>query len=287
MWQKGELMMSYFNNDKEKLRKFLLPLKKGYVHASNLLKKLTDKKWKKQSSFLFECAEKYKKFHENFDVKNLTCSVNAWNKYLNFVRINNKRNGNEIFNFQSKFESTILEECVFRLFAHYSSDTIRIGGIEAYSNLYFSLNSFKDFEDKSPIQINTKTQDFAIYKRVEIIVDNKSTAVNVPVIAIECKTYLDKTMLEGSIETAEKIKSGNAHCKFYIVAEKYNVDRNVAIKHSRIDQIFVLKKDTGKKDTGIIHVDVVESLIKDINSHLEQQWTDIEENIKNKGIVIS
>jgi len=32
--------------------------------------------------------------------------------------------------------------------------------------------------------------------------------IYVPIVSIECKTYLDKTMYEGSISTAEKIKKG-------------------------------------------------------------------------------
>ena len=89
-------------------------------------------------------------------------------------------------------------------------------------------------------------------------------------------------MLEGSIATAEKIKSGNPYCKFYIVTERYDVDREVEVKHSRIDQIFVLRKYTDK-----ICADVVKLLIKYVDDHLKQQWTDIEKNIKNKGTVIN
>jgi len=110
----------------------------------------------------------------------------------------------------------------------------------------------------------------------------------VPVIAIECKTYLDKTMLEGSIATAEKIKIGNPYCRFCIVTEFYEVDKNVDVKHSRIDQIYVLNKDAKRKTSvsSNIQTDVVERIYKQTNKHLQQKWSDVENNIKNNGIVI-
>jgi hypothetical protein len=216
---------------------------------------------------------------------NIKQSVKAWNKYLNFVRTNNE------YTSQSKFESSILEESVYRLFADISDGTILVGSIDAYSNLYFSPQSLEDFKLQSTVKVNKKNQDFAIYKKVTVTIDANPNSVMlfVPVVAIECKTYLDKTMLAGSIATAEKIKSGNPYCKFFIVTESYEVDKNVEIKGSRIDQIFVLRKTTSKANRHISSIcsDVVELLVEEVKKHLEQQWTDIEQNITTKGIVLS
>ncbi|MFQ6055585.1 MAG: Bpu10I family restriction endonuclease, partial [Methanosarcinales archaeon] len=41
--------------------------------------------------------------------------------------------------------------------------------------------------------------------------------MHIPIVSIECKTYRDKTMFEGSVSTAEKIKKGNLYCIFLIV----------------------------------------------------------------------
>jgi len=271
--------MSYFNETT--LRDFLIPLKSNHIHASNIFAKLNKSD---NMIFLLDCAEKYKEFHESFSINDLEKTVNEWNKYLNYVQANNP------FTAQSKFEPTILEECMYRLFANVENEKIRIGNIKAYSNLYFSPLNFADFQEKSTVKINSKDQDFAIYKQVNLqISDNESTIDTfIPVVAIECKTYLDKTMLEGSIATAEKIKNGNPYCRFCIVTEYYEVDKKVDIKHSRIDQIYVLNKDAKRKRGNLsnISVEVVRLLCDDTQKHLSSQWSDVEQNIKNKGIVL-
>jgi hypothetical protein len=252
---------------------------KTYSHASNLLKQLNKGE---HLDFLLQCANKYYEYHTNFDMRDVEKSVEHWNNYLSFVRSNN-----HFYTAQSKFEPTILEESISRMFVNLATDVIKIGSTKAFSNMYFCPNDYETFQQESKIKINTKDQDFAIYKKVKISVsDGNASEAYVPVVAMECKTYLDKTMLEGSIATADKIKSGNPYCRFCIVTESYEVDYNVDIKHSRIDQIYVLRKgkDRKKQDTKI-EVDVVKKIYDDTIEHLKVKWTDVENNIKQNGIV--
>jgi len=280
-----ELIMNF---TVETLREFLTRQElKGLVHASNILAKLNNNE---NIDFLLKCADKYFDFHSNFKISNLTNSVSNWNMYLQFVRTNNKNaNGRPIFSAQSKFEPTILEEVLYRMFREFESEKVKIGGIKAFSNMFFSPSDFEDFKEKSNIKLNTKDQDFAIYKQVDIILtdNNEPTKAFVPVLAMECKTYLDKTMLEGSVATAEKIKNGNPYCRFCIVTERYDVDRKVDIKNSRIDQIYILKKDAKKSNADNVDIatDVVQRIYEETRRHLSAKWTDIEKNIKEKGIV--
>jgi len=258
---------------------------RGLVHASNILAKLNNNE---NIDFLLKCADRYFEFHSNFNISNLDNSVDYWNMYLNFVRTNNKNaNGKPIFTAQSKFEPTILEEVLYRIFKEFETENIRIGGIKAFSNMFFSPTDFENFKEHSNIKINTKDQDFAIYKQVDIITDNNEpTKAFVPVLAMECKTYLDKTMLEGSIATAEKVKNGNPYCRFCIVTERYDVDRRVDIKNSRIDQIYILKKDAKKSNADKIGIarDVVKLIYEDTKRHLNSKWADIEKSIREKGL---
>ena len=53
---------------------------------------------------------------------------------------------------------------------------------------------------------------------------------------------LDKTMYEGSVATADKIKTGNPYCLFYLVTETYDISSDVDIQTSKIDDIYVLRK---------------------------------------------
>lgn len=273
---------------RETLKVFLEGLPKGLVHSSNILAKLNAGD---NINLLLKCGNEYHNFFSGCDADaDLDDFVDKWNGYLNFVRRNNKgSNGKLVFSSQSKFESTILEEVLCRLFKKYESEKIKVGGIKAFSNMFFTPTDFERFKTRSDIKINTKDQDFAIYKQVDIRATDcvESTSTFIPVFAVECKTYLDKTMLEGSVATADKIKSGNPYCRFCIVTERYDVDRTVDIKNSRIDQIYILKKDAKKSNADGIDIakDVVRLLRDDTEKHLNSKWTDMEKNIREKGII--
>ncbi len=262
---------------------FLEKFDKNYIHANNIKAKLKTNLKEGEREFLVECVKRYAKFDKAFECDDLATKVEAWNEYLRFVRDENP------FSSQSKFDSTILEEVMFRLFSFLTIGKIKVGNTKAYSNLYFSPVDFDDFKKCSRFKINHKDQDFAIYKDVNFTLESgEKISTSVPVVAFECKTYLDKTMLESSVATAEKIKAGNPSCRFCIVTEWYSVDKNVDIRSSRIDQIYVLKKDAVKanKKNIDIQLDAVEKLFNETMEFLDREWFNVEYNIKNFGVVL-
>jgi len=274
------------------IKNFLENLPGAAVHAKNFLRKLDKIDKSKALKFFNE----YKKFHscihkywidKEKSIENIRMIVNCLNKYKDFIR---KRNE---FSAQSKFESTILEEFIFWLFYDkvkgYNKNEIGSGSIKAYCNIYFSPKSMSDFIDNPSLFQNTKDQDFAIYRLIKLKADEKiEEELKVPVVSIECKTYLDKTMLEGSIATAEKIKLGNPHARFYIVTERYEVSSNVDIAYTKIDQIFVLRKQFQARSGKLnpIHFDVVWKLYKEVESFLDSSWADVKSKVIKEGIVL-
>ena len=66
----------------------------------------------------------------------------------------------------------------------------------------------------------------------------------IPVVAIECKTYTDKTMLNEAQFAAQKLKQGSPNTKVYILSEGNQVDDNeIPLKgQTPLDQIFILRK---------------------------------------------
>ncbi len=273
-----------------------LNLTASHVHGKNILAKLKRRESlsEEQKKWLVCIAENYiewKKENEElkeYDDDTITKRVEYLNEYKKIIK-------NAPFSAQSKFQSTVLEEFMYYLFRDYveeknknSKNKLVLGGIRAYTNLYFSPKNLDDFLKKPNMRINEKDQDFAIYRKIHLSADTENRDINVPVVAIECKTYIDKTMLEGAIATAEKIKNGNPHCLFSVVSEWYEVDTNVDPAYSRIDQIYILRKERRRKhgESNPISADVVIKLFKDVKEHLNRDWSDIDKKIKEKGVVL-
>ncbi len=201
----------------------------------------------------------------------------------------------KIFTSQSKLRSTILEEFLCILFEDLidemrkklDTENLSSGGVKAYSNLYFSSENLKQFVTEPTIGVNQKDQDYAIYRPLTISVNGYfKKEINLPIVSIEAKTYIDKTMLEGSIATAEKIKSGNPYAKFYMVSETYEVDQSVDPAYSRIDQIFVLRKSDVRGADKPIDDKVVISLYKEVKNHLGREWGNIKKKLSESGKII-
>ncbi|PKP56021.1 MAG: hypothetical protein CVT89_06990, partial [Candidatus Altiarchaeales archaeon HGW-Altiarchaeales-2] len=164
---------------------------------------------------------------------------------------------------------------------------IQLGGTRTYSNLYFAPENLVDFIKTPNMKINENDLDFAIYRTILIKADGEQKLINVPVVSIECKTYIDKTMLEGSIATAEKIKNGNPYCLFLVVTECYDVSLDVDPAYSRINQIYVLKKEKRKsKNSKPIDFEVVKDLFKFVRNHLERNWSNIEQKLIKEGKIL-
>ena len=282
----------------------LRKLNKIYAHGSNLYNKIITehKENSGKIEYLADVFRKYRCWKEKSEelcmllterenrqeiMQKLVLQFNEYKDYIAEV------NGKHLkYSAQSKFESSVLEEFVSILFRPLvdkkGGENYSIGSIRAYSNLYFSPKSFEDFKTNPSIKINQKDQDFAIYRKVMLTIENRSYEIFVPIVSMECKTYLDKTMLEGSIATAEKIKMGNRYCLFFIVTETYDVDYEVDPSYSRIDAIFVLRKQKRTRNGSVnpIRYEVVYDLYECTRKHIESDWSNIEENIQKYGRVI-
>jgi len=93
---------------------------------------------------------------------------------------------------QSKFHSSVLEEFLYYLFRDLIKDIlnekntddkkykeISIGGIRAYSNLYFAPKDVLNFMETPNMKINVKDQDFSIYRKIIIKAENEQKIINV------------------------------------------------------------------------------------------------------------
>ncbi len=72
--------------------------------------------------------------------------------------------------------------------------------------------------------------------------ETESHLFDIPAVAIECKTYLDKTMLEGSSRAADEIKARHPNGIYIVVMEYIKLTEAVNFKKYKVDQIYVLRK---------------------------------------------
>ncbi len=268
-------------------------------HASNIITKYNSNLKPKEENALVALIPEYAKYLKKmlalktYQQESVFKKVNYLNAYYNFMHGNNL---DKVFSSQGKFRPTILEEFLFLLFLDYVTEiknkedkegVLESGAVKAYSNIYVKAKNFTDFIKTPMIGINEKDQDYAIYRTFDIAINNSNPMqIRIPAIAIEAKTYIDKTMLDSIIATAEKIKSGNPHTRFIAVAERYDVSFAVDPAYSRIDQIYVLRKSMRKNEWMDIDKDVVWRLFSETVKHLNRPWSDIETRIKTDGVII-
>lgn len=294
--------LTKYNNNIQRIQK-QYDLDKKLTHASNILVKESDRTYgklkAKQPEGLEDIVEEYGSYIQlikgcaGYSDDIIRQKVRILNKYYNFIHDNNY---DTLFSSQGKFRPTILEEFMYLLFQDYVAelkdsnqdkrDVIHCGSAKAYTNLYFSSPNFREFVSSPSIEVNVKDQDFAIYRDIEIQVEGKKKIARLPVVAIENKTYLDKTMLESVVATAEKVKQGFPYARFIVVTENYDVSLDVDPVYSRIDQIYVLRKNKRKEQWQDIDPEVVVRMFNETRNHIERPWSDVEWKLRNEGVVI-
>jgi hypothetical protein len=269
----------------EKLKKFK---ENGDIHASNLLTKIQDG----QKGIKLEIIQKHVNayFIYRSDLASspsILDKVDVYNTFRKFAYKNNRDSlDKEIFTFQSKFLSTIMEEFFKLILQPIASEfSLQCGSSKAYSQLSIESNP----GNEPVVTISTKDQDIALYNEVDITISGKTTKVSVPIVSIECKTWLDKTMLEGSASTGARIKQGISNAKFYIITETYGVGKSVQ-KPKSIDNIYIVKKRIHDNFDQNFNTDghVVELIYNEIRAHIEsinKSTEELTEEGINKGFI--
>ena len=273
--------------------KYTDDVSKGYL--VDIRKKYDE--WKKANDILHgPCIEKKDK-----DSKTIEKRVKLFNEYKDFV---DQQHYAENFDSRSNLHSSILEEFIFYLFSdlvYEFSDTALIGKARAFKDIFFQAKNYKEMVNKPCVQIEIKDHDFVIGVNIKADMtckgssDKQTEILQVPAIAIECKTYLDKTMLEGSSTAGAQLLSKNPNAIYVVVAEWLKLTDKVNLKKYCVDQIFVLRKQKNtdrefrydevyKKNP--IYADVVEALFEMVREHLTNTWVGTIQNKLETGLLI-
>lgn len=215
--------------------------------------------------------------------------VAEFNLYRDTVlyTIENRKNSG-----QENLRSSMLEE----LFCHLFTDLIRevlpivpksllLGKANSYVDLTFSPSSFREIFIKPNPYIHSKDQDFVIGVSLELKIKVEGTTeikedIIVPVLAIECKTYIERNMLDSCSGTARRLKSAMPYC-LYIVASEYMKLKDEQPELSDINEIYILCKasvserlETRKQGNSPhqIQEDLIIDLFNKVKGHLNSIW---------------
>lgn len=271
-----------------------------YVHGDNIAQKKAHKtKYKDDKALkcLGEIENAYKKWQAaNLKIKGADKDAaeqktKLLNDYKDFI---DQQCYAELFDSRSNLHSSVLEEFLVYLFGdkipQHDKNPV-IGKGQTFKSFFLAPFNFENLLGKPPILVETKDHDFVIgmnlyakfagHQKEEL----GAHTFQIPAIAIECKTYLDKTMLEGASFSAEELKRINPSARYFIVAGWLKLTEAINLRKYRIDQIYVLRrqKNTDRefrfdKDykKNPIYSDLVWDLYKDVIDYLSAGRWDIE-----------
>lgn len=241
--------------------------------------------------------------------------VELFEEYKEFI---DQQHYAEKFDSRSNLHSSVIEEFMFYLFRdliqEFGSHAL-IGKSHAFKDVFFTPPNYREMLVRPFARIERKDHDFVIgatyvasfdaetppveengtenvesrveetpgsYEEVAVTEDAESHLFDIPAVAIECKTYLDKTMLEGSSRAAEELKARHPNGLYIVVMEWIKLTEAVNPRKYKVDQIYILRKqkntdrefrylESYKKN--LVAVDVVEHLFETVRQHLTTDWS--------------
>jgi len=275
-----------------------------FVHGDNLLQKETsDAKYSDRESkqFLAEIREKYNIWKSanlaligpcvdekaDTDLAILAERVRLFSEYKDFI---DQQKYAEKFDSRSNLHSSVLEEFMYYLFKDLVNDfssAAMIGKAHTFKDIFFQAGNFREMVSRPCLKIETKDHDFIIGASIDSSFKCQGETAEekyqfqIPAIAIECKTYLDKTMLEGSSTAAEQLKMRNPNAIYFVVSEWLKLTENINLRKFKVDQIYVLRKqkNTDREYRYLpgyvknpVYQEVINHLFFNVKAYLCKDW---------------
>ena len=252
--------------------------------------------------------------------------VELFSQYKDFL---DQQHYAEHFDSRSNLHSSVLEEFMYYLFKDLVSEFgehALIGKSHTFKDIFFAPPNYAEMLKRPYAGIERKDHDFVIgvtieasfhsavppqqsegskvqiimeepedYAEVTVTQNSETHLFDVPAIAIECKTYLDKNMLEGSSRSAEELKARNPNGLYMVVMEWIKLADAVNLRKYKVDQIYVLRrqKNTDRDKRYLkgyvknpIDPDVVWHLYTTVRAYLTSDWLGGVENGIQRGWLI-
>jgi hypothetical protein len=187
---------------------------------------------------------------------------------------------------QEVLQPSILEEFFEYLFCRIESgfgERLLRAPAAAFIELVFNPKDIHSLAQLPEHTIRRKDQDFVIGSNVlvrfgdETARNNPRETLTIPAVAIECKRYLERNMLDECSGTAEKVKKATPYCLFLVVAEFLKMD-DCRPELSKIDEIYILRRQRNSDRLALnfvpnpIHSDLVIEIYAKVLEHLSRIW---------------
>lgn len=202
---------------------------------------------------------------------------------------------------QEGLRSTILEEFMYIIFNKVVESVFEevpsnlfLGKAKSYVDLTFTPHSFLQLSGDPVPYIHSKDQDFVIGATFDLTIStgdtNATQKILVPAVAIECKTYIEKNMLDSCAGTARRLKSAMPYCMYMVVAEYMKME-SATPELTDIDEVYILCKATvgerlnGAKGIHKIDAVLIKDLVDEVKTHIKRIWWDPENALVNGRII--
>lgn len=267
-------------------------LKEKHIHGNVLYeyaKKLNGRK-KEHFDTVINAYEEYRNRIENIktltneDLKQIVSFLNSYREVAIPVFDNVPNSG------QTGLGSTIMEEFFYLLFKkkmdllELEHNNVFVGKGNSYVSLSFTPSSFINVFNNPNANIHTKDQDFVLGANVEIQITadgvSHNTPTVIPIVAIECKTYLERNMLDSCAATAGRLKNAMPYC-IYIVASEYMKMADASPELTDIDEVYILckaknadreRRRKNNEPPFEIDADLIIDLFERVERHLNAIW---------------
>lgn len=274
-----------------------------YVHGENIKQKIQTEKNAKNLEMLKEIEDKYNEWKNATEGivgtsrDEINKKVALLNEYKDFIdQPKFRKVGGNPYGFtpQSKLHPSVIEEFCYYLFKDLSclqDGIILLGPTMLYLDMSFAPRNLRTLKVTPEVDLKKKHQDFAFSKEVycKFSADNKvfkNENICVPAVAIECKTYLPITMLDQATYEAERLKRGNPYSLYIILTETTALRREVNLKHTKIDEVFILRKQRrDAKPRKPIDAEVVYEFFKLVENYLTEDWRQPDIAIKRGRLI--
>lgn len=227
--------------------------------------------------------------------------VRLLNEYKDFL---DQKHYAEKFDSRSNLHSSVLEEFLYFLFRDMVgsiSQNALIGKSHSFKDVFFRSPSYSEMVKTPNALVEIKDHDFAIGASIKTSMQCRGTDIvetynwDIPAVAIECKTYLDKTMLQDVSTAAEQLKQKNPNAMYIVVAEWLKLTESVNLRKYKVDQIYVLRKQkntdrefrySSSYEKNPIYADVIEHCFNNVRDFLTADWEGSISHGLDKGFLI-